>query len=415
MSVDGRDLIFDWSSHGRRRAPALARVMLYDETLRDGLQSPSVIDPPLSRKLQILHLMERLGIDCFDAGLPGAGERQREAVVGLCCEIAAQRMNIRPSCAARTVRADIEPIAEASQRSGVAIEAMVFIGSSPVRQFAEEWTLDFIVRQSREAIAFARQEGLEVTYVTEDTTRSSPEDLRVLLSEAVDAGAKRVCLCDTCGAAIPSGAYNLVSWVREVVGDGIGIDWHGHRDRGLDLANTLAAFEAGASRLHGTALGIGERCGNAPMEQLLVNLKLLGIRNDDLTALPEYCMNVSEATGVPMPVNTPIVGRDAFRTATGVHAAAVIKAMKRGNEHLANVVYSGVPAHLVGRRQTIEIGPMSGTSNVIHYLTTRGLPAFPDIVQAVLEQAKQSDRVLGEREVTAILDRVAIAAEVADA
>ncbi len=415
MSSDGHELMFDWSSYGRRRAPSKAKVMLYDETLRDGLQSPSVVDPPLASKLEILHLMESLGIDCLDAGLPGAGERQRDAVVGLCREIARQRMRIRPSCAARTVRADIEPIVDAVQRSGVAIEAMVFIGSSPIRQYAEEWTLDFIVRQSRDAITLARREGLEVTYVTEDTTRSSPDDLRILLNEAVAAGARRVCLCDTCGTAVPSGAYNLVAWVREVVGDEIGIDWHGHRDRGLDLASSLAAFEAGATRIHGTALGIGERSGNTAMEQLLVNFKLLGIRDDDLTSLPEYCARVAEATGVPMPVNAPIVGRDAFRTATGVHAAAVIKAMKRGHDLLANLVYSGVPAHFVGRRQEIEIGPMSGNSNVIHYLTTRGLPASPEIVHAVLDEAKRSDHVLRGSDVMAIVDRCTVPAGTGDA
>jgi 2-isopropylmalate synthase len=147
------------------------------------------------------------------------------------------------------------------------------------------------------------------------------------------------------------------------------------------------------------------------MEQLLVNLKLLGLREDDLSALPDYCMSVSEATGVPMPVNAPIVGRDAFRTATGVHAAAVIKAMKRGDALLANVVYSGVPAHYVGRSQAIEIGPMSGASNVVHYLTTRGMPAPPELVHAVLDEAKRSDRVLSEREVIALVERLTVVQE----
>ncbi len=408
MSDDGQSLIFDWSNCGARRAPSRAKVMLYDETLRDGLQSPSVVDPPLERKIEILHLMESLGIDCLDAGLPGAGERQRHAVVGLCREIGAQRMRIRPSCAARTVAADIEPIADAVQRSGVAIEAMVFIGSSPIRQYAEGWTIEFMLEQSRSAIAFAVRQGLDVTFVTEDTTRSSPEVLRILLRAAIGEGAKRVCVCDTCGAAVPSGAFNVVSFIRDVVGDTAGIDWHGHRDRGLDLANALAAFEAGASRIHGTALGVGERVGNTSMEQLLVNFRLLGIRDDDLTRLPDYCRSVADATGVPMPVNAPIVGRDAFRTATGVHAAAVIKAMKRGDEPLANLVYSGVPAHMIGRRQEIEIGPMSGSSNVIHYLTTRGLPSSQEIVLAVLERAKLCDRLLTEDEVVAIVDRCAV-------
>jgi 2-isopropylmalate synthase len=378
--------------------------MLYDETLRDGLQSPSVLDPSLDTKVEILHLMESLGIDAADLGLPGAGQRQRDSVLRLCREIASQRMKIRASCAARTVAADIQPIADVAQLTGVPVEAMVFIGSSPIRQYAEEWSLDFIVRQSVEAIAFGIREGLEVTYVTEDTTRSSPEDLRVLLSEAIRAGAKRVCLCDTCGAAVPEGAFNLVSWVSELIAGmnvDVGIDWHGHRDRGLDMANSLAAIEGGATRVHGTALGIGERVGNTPMEQLLVNTQLVGLRDDDLTRLPEYAALVAEVTGMPMPVNAPIVGRDAFRTATGVHAAAVVKALKRGQDLLANLVYSGVPAHWVGRKQEIEIGPMSGNSNVTYYLTTRGIPITADVISAVLSEAKRSARVLTEAEVLA--------------
>ncbi len=402
---DENRLMFDWSAHGERTPRWPSRVMLYDESLRDGLQSPSVVDPPVEKKVEILHLMEALGIDYLDAGLPGAGFRQREAVTRICREIAAKKMRIQATCAARTVMADIQPIAGVVQLTGVPIEAMLFIGSSPVRQYAEEWTLDFIARQSREAIEFAVREGLVVTYVTEDTTRSSPDDLRILLTEAIAAGAKRVCVCDTCGATTPHGAYNVVRWVRELVGEEIGIDWHGHRDRGFDLANSFAAIEAGATRIHGTALGIGERVGNTPMEQLLVNLRLIGVREGDLSQLPQYITAVAAAAGVTVPPNLPIVGRDAFRTATGVHAAAVIKARKRGQDLLANLVYSGVPAHWIGRRQEIEIGPMSGNSNVVYYLTERGLPVLPEIVAAIFAEAKRSDRLLTEEEIMRLVDR----------
>jgi 2-isopropylmalate synthase len=411
---DESRLIFDWAAHGKRRKAWPAHVMLHDETLRDGLQSPSVIDPAVEKKVEILHYMEGFNIDSVNVGLPGAGERQREATIRLCREIDRHRMKIRPGCAARTMAVDIKPIADATQLSGVPITAFVFIGSSPVRQYAEEWDLDFILKQSKEAIAFAVGEGLDVTYVTEDTVRSSPDDLEVLLTAAIETGASRVCLCDTCGAAVPDGTYNLVSWVKELIdslGVDVGIDWHGHRDRGLDLANSLAAVEAGATRIHGTAIGIGERIGNTPIEQLLLNFKLLGLRNDDLTKLPDYVRSVSEATGVPIPVNTPVVGKDAFRTATGVHAAAVIKAKKRGEDLLANLVYSGVPAHFIGRRQEIEIGPMSGNSNVIHYLSERDLPHTPEIIRAVLAEAKKSDHLLTEDEVILIVKEVEIGGE----
>ncbi len=396
-------LIFDWAEGDFAAAATRPdRILLDDETLRDGLQSPSVIDPPVETKVAILHLMDSLRIETADVGLPGAGARQRESVERLCGEIERYRLRIRPNCAGRTLLADIQPMAEVTQRTGVPIEACLFIGSSPIRQYAEDWDLERILRHSREAIAFALREGLEVTYVTEDTVRSSPDHLRVLLTAAIETGAKRLCLCDTVGAAVPEGVSSLVTWVAGLVretGADVGIDWHGHRDRGLDVANTLAAIRAGATRVHGTALGIGERVGNTPMELLLVNLRLLGYRDDDLTRLSEYVELVSKATGVPVPVNTPVVGRDAFRTATGVHAAAVVKAQRKGDAWLADRVYSGVPASWVGRAQEIEVGPMSGASNVSHYLHTRGLDESPEAVRAVLEAAKRSARVLEESEI----------------
>ena len=408
-SAEASNLIFDWAAQGPKRVRWPDHVMIDDETLRDGLQSPSVSDPSLETKVAILHLMESLGIETADVGLPGAGVRQREAVATLCREIDRERMRIRPNCAARTMMVDIQPIAEITQATGVPIEACLFIGSSPIRQYAEEWSLEDILRHTREAIRFAVREGLEVMYVTEDTVRSSPDHLRTLFAAAIEAGAKRLCLCDTCGSAVPDGVWNLVTWVKSFVkelGADVGIDWHGHRDRGLDMGNTLAAIEAGASRVHGTALGIGERVGNTAIEQLLVNLKLLGMRNDDLGRLPEYVELVSQATGVPVPVNTPIVGRDAFRTATGVHAAAVIKAHKKGDSWLADRVYSGVPASWLARKQEIEIGPMSGNSNVIFYLNAHGLPNTAEVVQAVMQAAKHSTKVLTRAEVGEIVRRI---------
>ena len=409
MTAPAEDrLIYDWAAAGGPPRPTRV-AMLDDETLRDGLQSPSATDPPVERKVEILDLMNRLGIETADIGLPGAGPRQREAVQRLCREIGDQGLRIRANCAARTVAADIQPMADVVQRTGVPIEACLFIGSSPIRQYAEEWGIDHILRHTEEAIRFAVGEHLEVMYVTEDTIRSNPEDLRLLLTAAVNAGAGRVCLCDTVGAAVPQGVSNLVTWVRGLlaelgVADRVGVDWHGHRDRGLDVANTLAAIEAGATRVHGTALGIGERAGNTPIEQLLVNLKLLGWRDDDLTSLPEYSLAVSRAVGVPIPANWPIVGRDAFRTATGVHAAAVIKAQRKGADWLADRVYSGVPASWVGRAQEIEVGHMSGGSNVLHYLRARGLPTDQPVVDAVMALAKRSERLLTEQEILSAVE-----------
>jgi 2-isopropylmalate synthase len=381
--------------------------MLDDETLRDGLQSPSVQDPTIGEKIQILHLMNDLGIETADVGLPGSGPRQRESVEMLCKEIADARLKIEANCAARTLREDIQPIADVVQATGVPIETCVFIGSSPIRQYAEEWDLEFVLKLSEDAVRFAVGEGLRVMYVTEDTVRARPEHLRTLFDAAVSAGASRLCLCDTVGSATPRGVTNLVQWVQEQldemgVGTEVGIDWHGHRDRGLDVANTLSAIEAGATRVHGTALGVGERVGNTPMEQILVNMKLLGWRNDDLSSLQTYVETASAAVGVPIPVNQPIVGPDAFRTATGVHAAAVIKAQCKGDSWLADRVYSGVPASMIGRSQEIEVGHLSGASNVHFFLTNRGLEDEDSVCEAILEAAKKSERLLTEEEVLEI-------------
>jgi 2-isopropylmalate synthase len=243
---------------------------------------------------------------------------------------------------------------------------------------------------------------MPVMFVTEDTTRAAPEDLRRLYTTAVEAGARRVCIADTVGHATPTGTASVVRFIREVVdatGEEVRVDWHGHRDRGLAEANALAAALAGADRLHGTLLGIGERVGNTALDLLMVNMHLLGWRHGDLTMLPDYCHLVAHTTGVPLPDNYPVIGKDAFRTATGVHAAAIVKARAKGDAWLADRIYSGVPAGLVGRGQVIDVGPMSGKSNVVCWLEHHGLEPEEALVEAIFERAKGSDRTLEEAEI----------------
>jgi 2-isopropylmalate synthase len=407
------DLIYDWNRAGGAVFPARGRVEIDDETLRDGLQSPSVRSPSIEHKLELLHLMDSLGIDSADIGLPGAGPHVVSTVTRLAREIADTGMRIRPNCAARTVAADIVPIIEISQKVGIPIEVACFIGSSPIRQYAEDWDLDRMLRLTEDAVALAVREGLPVMYVTEDTTRAHPDHIRRLYTAAIRAGAKRVCVCDTVGHATPNGVRNVIRFVCDLV-EGLNpevkVDWHGHQDRGLGVTNALWALEAGAHRVHACALGIGERVGNTPMDQLLVNLQLLGWTDRDLSKLHDYCSIASEATGVPIPDNYPIVGRDAFRTGTGVHAAAIIKARKKGDDWLADRVYSGVPAEMVGRRQVIEIGPMSGVSNVQYWLQERGIEARPELVDAIFRRAKESDHVLRDEEIRAVVASFAPAA-----
>jgi 2-isopropylmalate synthase len=404
--VQHNELIYDWNVATPPAIPPGTRVLLNDETLRDGLQNPSVFDPSIEEKIEILHLMESLGIDAVNIGLPGAGPRAVAHTEALAREITTQRLKIKPNCAARTHENDIRPIVEISQRVGMAIEAATFLGSSPIRRLVEDWTVDHLERTTEKAVKFAVDHGLPCMYVTEDTVRTDPDTVKRLYSTAICNGARAVVLCDTVGHATPNGAFNLVKFVIDEVvspsGEKIRVDWHGHNDRGLSIANSLAAVAAGAHQVHAAANALGERVGNTPMELMLVNLRLMGLIEQDLSRLKEYCEKVATATHTKIPPNYPVVGHDAFRTATGVHAAALIKAFRKNDLELANAVYSGVPAHLFGLDQVIEIGPMSGKSNVLFWLEKHGITADDSVVNRVFDAAKQSARVLTDAEILAL-------------
>ena len=407
MRIAPHPLIYDWNHDAVADGPTRPVAMLDDETLRDGLQSPSVRTPTIDEKIGILHHMDALGIETADIGLPGAGPKVAKDVERLARAIAEGGLRIRANCAARTMIADIRPIAEIQQRTGVPIEVGAFIGSSPIRQYAEGWSLDYLQKTTEDALSFAAKEGLTTMYVTEDTTRADPESLRRLFTTAIRAGARRLCVADTVGHATPNGAKAVVTFVKSLIhelgADDVGIDWHGHRDRGFGVASSIAALEAGATRLHGAALGIGERCGNTPIDLLMVNLVMMGYRDNDLSSLPAYAKAVADACDVRIAPNYPVIGADAFRTATGVHAAAVVKAFRKNDRPLMDAVYAAVPASLVGRQQEIEVGPMSGKSNVIFWLESRGLPATEEIVDRVFAAAKASNRTLTHEQVQSLV------------
>jgi 2-isopropylmalate synthase len=409
MTREDSDLIYDWNSV-EKVAPISPkkRVQFLDETLRDGIQSPSVVDPAIDDKLRIVDIANALGIDTMDIGLPGAGKRAVEDVTIIAEHIRDAKLRVKASCAARTHQNDIQAIVDISQRVGIEIEVLCFIGSSPIRQYAEDWDLARMMKLSAEAIDLGRKYDLPVAYVTEDTTRSRPDVLTKLFTNAVEHGASRLIVCDTVGHATPDGIKNLLKFTRNVL-DGmgrpdVGIDWHGHNDRGLGVVNSIFAIEYGADRIHGTALGIGERVGNAALDQILLNLKLLGeLPEHDLSKLVLWCKVVSQATRVPIHPQYPLVGNDAFRTATGVHAAAIIKAEKKGHEWLADRIYSGVPAGMFGKEQQIEVGHYSGESNVVYWLKKRGYDPTKELVAAVLGAAKRGNRVLTDDEIVAVI------------
>lgn len=273
----------------------MAVAELNDETLRDGIQSPSARHPALDAKLEALHLMARLGVDAVSLGLPAAGRLQEQHVQALLRESVQSHLGMEVHCAGRTRVEDLRPVAEIIQRVGSPLGVYAFLGSSPIRRYAEGWSLDDILRTLEAALRFAAREGLEVAFVTEDTVRSRPEDLERLFEVAIRFGARRLVLCDTVGYATPTGAERLVRFTREVLerleASDVALDWHGHDDRGLAVANSLAAEAAGVDRIHGTMLGMGERCGNAPLDQLLSS-RGAGF---DLEALERYRDLVCEA------------------------------------------------------------------------------------------------------------------------
>ncbi len=409
-TVERDDLIYDWNLHGEHPPRPPQRIFLNDETLRDGLQSPSAATPPLEEMVTHLHNCAAVGIHALNIGLPGAGPHVVRQVEALAREIRDAKLPLLPNCAARTVRGDIEPIARVSQKLGVPIEAATFIGSSQIRMEVEGWDLEFLLRCVREAVSFARGEGLPSMFVTEDTVRASPAIIRALYGAALDLGAERIVVCDTTGHIAPWGVANLLGFIFALIEEKgargkVQVDWHGHMDRGLGVSNNLAALRAGADRLHGTALGIGERAGNAPLDLTMVNLKLMDWIDTDLRALGRYVAHGAKITGFTIPPSYPVFGKDAFETATGVHASAVIKALRRNDAWLANRVYSGVPADEFGLRQKIGVGPMSGKSNVVFWLEAHGYDADEAVVDEVFLAAKSSRRLLTDEEIEEIVTK----------
>ncbi len=408
--MDSSKLIFDWNviDYEIKRNPANHPhgVWFDDETLRDGLQSPSARNPTIPEKTELLSYMERLGIQKVDLGLPGAGPFHREHINAMLSHIIDNEYQIRPGAAVRTLMQDIEPLVEMQEKHGIQIQASAFLGTSPIRQYTEGWTMEKLISTMEKAVSYAVENDVPVMFVTEDTTRSNPEDVKAIYQRAMELGVRRLCVCDTCGHVTPNGVKKLLHFIdEEVIKDGgyhrseIEVNWHGHQDRGLGVANNIAAVEAGADVIHGTALGVGERAGNAPLDQTLVNLKLMGVIDNDLTLLDEYVRIANKYVEVPLPRNYPVFGEDAFETGTGVHASAVIKAMRKGDDWLADRVYYGVPAGDFGLKQVIRIGHMAGRSNIIWWLEQNGYEVTDDLVSHLFEVAKSQRRNMLDSEV----------------
>ncbi|HIF45918.1 MAG TPA: 2-isopropylmalate synthase [Candidatus Poseidoniales archaeon] len=410
--MDEKNLIYDWNlvdyEYSRVASNHPHGVWFDDETLRDGLQSPSALNPTIEQKIELLDFMEKLSIQKVDLGLPGAGPFHINHIDKMMSHIVENNYKISPGAAVRTLMGDIEPLVKLQEKHGVPIQASAFLGTSPIRQFTEGWTMDKLLSTMEKAVGFAVENDVPVMFVTEDTTRSKPEDIKQIYDRAMELGVRRLCICDTCGHVTPNGVKQLLSFIdEEVIKDGgyqrreIEVNWHGHQDRGLGVANNIAAVEAGADVIHGTALGVGERAGNAPIDQTMVNLSLMGVIDNDLSLLGDYMKKANEYIKVPLPRNYPVFGQDAFETGTGVHASAVIKAIRKGDMWLADRVYSGVPAGDFGMEQIIRIGHMSGKSNIIWWLEQNEIHVEDELVSHLFEIAKSQPRNMEDDEIHA--------------
>ncbi|MEV0459000.1 LeuA family protein [Catellatospora methionotrophica] len=390
-------------------APDAADGILFDETLRDGIQAPNVRTPSIDEKLRIVDFMAEVGVGSADLGFPGSGPAAAEQCARIARHIADRGLPIAQGYAGRTHPADIAAICGVSQSAGVRVEAYAFIGVSPIRQYVEDWDLDMIKANIVESADSCRREDVEFVLVLEDTVRCTPEILGQIYDVAIDCGVGRVTLCDTVGAAVPAGTASLIRWTTRYFADRgrpVGLDWHGHNDRGLALANSLTALALGCQRVHGTILGVGERAGNASIDQLIVNHHLEDGSAYDLLALRRYCDYAAGVLGVDIPDNYPAMGRDVFKTSAGVHATAILKAHEKGNQRVKDTVYSSVPASSLGRAQEVLIDSSSGANNIRYWLTMHGFPVEDSSIKRILDTAKMSTTPLDDQQIRQMLAEV---------
>jgi 2-isopropylmalate synthase len=401
-------MLFNWNSVPADPEPQAGspKGSFFDETLRDGIQAPTITAPSLEQKVQIVDHMMAAGIRSADLGFPSSGPVAARECLELARYVAARGHPMSVAYAGRTHPSDIRPICEIAQRAGISVDAYLVIAVSPIRQYVEDWDTDFIVRNIRVAAQECRLGGVEFVLVLEDATRCTPEVLASVYDEAIDVGVRRVALCDTVGVAVPSGTEAIIRWSARYFcerGYPVAFDWHGHNDRGLAVINSLTALASGCERVHGTVLGVGERAGNSSIDQLLVNSHLDGHGHHDLMALRRYCEYASAVLGFEIPRNYPAMGQDVFTTSAGIHAAAILKAHEKADALVKDSVYSSIPASNLGREQEVLIDSASGVSNVKYWLGVRGRQCDDESIEKVLRVAKANGRPLNDGEIERIL------------
>ena len=390
--ASAREYLYSWNRLDREQ---YRRVRIEEDT-RDALQSARAVQPSTLQRKKLLDLSAKVGVHFAFLGFPAASRREADQCVALVEHIATQRLEIEPVLMARALESDIEPILGIRERSSRDVTADIFIGTSGLRLKVEGWTLDAMLGKIRKAARFASENDLNFRISLEDSTRTAPDELAKSARAAIDAGAKAIILCDTVGDCLPSGASRTTAFVMELIeraGADVDVGWHGHNDKGLSLANALASIEAGASIVSGTFTGMGERTGNIPLEQMILILSEAGNEMYDLRYLTRACELFCLSSRIEMAPGLPIVGRDAFSTSTGTHAAAIRKARAMGRD-FEDLVYSAVSAGALGRAQTLLIGPNSGRGAICAVLEEMSIPATDRTVGLVLHHCKENDRCL---------------------
>lgn len=393
-----KDLIFDWGEYSFPSLP----ISVFDTTLRDGLQSPQIKkQPTLVEKVEFLAMAEEIGIDAIEIGFPVSSEFHKNDVIKLANHAKKNKYKILLSCLSRTTIKDVQAIIDVSQKAGISVGVNLLIGSSKIRRLVEEWDIKEMEKWIRQSIELAKANNLPVEFCTEDTTRTDPKMLKCLYQIAIQHGVKRIWIADTVGIATPSSAKKICNYIKKkIIGaKKIGLDWHGHDDKGLGVANSLIAVENGADRIQATALGIGERAGNTAMEPVLLNLVLAGSKKYNLTKLGKYSEAASKMFNIPIRDSYPAIGKLVHTTAVGMHAAAIYKAKELNRDDLAGLVYSSYNPQLVGRESNIFIGPMSGAANVEWNLDRLHIKKKPELIEKLLDKAKSENRYLTDEDI----------------
>ena len=395
------DLLYAWNEKLPLKPGGF---LLVDDTLRDGLQAPHITTPNFAEKLKLIDQMEKNRIDVCIAHYPAASSIATAQSQVMVEYVENKDYDIILAFAGRTIISDLAPMVELQKIAKKQLIAYAFVGCSPIRQYVEGWDLQTIETYITDSAVYLKTNGLKPVAVFEDATRARPDDLRRLFTASLEAGAEGICLADTVGYIEPSGVRAIMEFARSVAGDDVTLEWHGHDDRGLAVANALTALACGANTIHATSLGIGERAGNLCLEQFLINLYLNGNGNTDISQLCGYAELTSQFLNVPIPGTTPGIGKSVFTTGTGVHAAAVYKALQNNEAEIADLVYSSIPARQLGRSLDIEIGPMSGRANILAKCNSIGLACTEEQLSAVFNAAKRSVRILTENEILEIMN-----------